>query len=87
MYICTIMNTVNCYGYSDIGLRRSNNEDAFVINHDLCFFAVADGMGGAASGEIASQSFAETVSDVFSKNERHSERDILELVQNDISVS
>jgi protein phosphatase len=75
------MNTVNCYGYSDIGLRRSNNEDAFVINHDLGFFAVADGMGGAASGEIASQAFADAISDVFSKNERQSERDILELVQ------
>ena len=38
-------------------------------------------MGGAASGEIASQTFAKTVSEVFSKNEGQSERDILELVQ------
>ncbi len=81
MYIHTVMTSVNCYGYTDIGLRRSNNEDAFIINHDLVFFALADGMGGAASGEIASQTFVKTVSDVFSENERQSERDILELVQ------
>lgn len=75
------MYKINCFGYSDIGLKRSNNEDAFVINTDLGFFALADGMGGAASGEIASQAFTETVSEVFLKNERQSERDILELVQ------
>ncbi|MCP5003566.1 MAG: Stp1/IreP family PP2C-type Ser/Thr phosphatase [Planctomycetes bacterium] len=76
------MYTVECYGYSDIGLKRANNEDAFVLDLDLGFFALADGMGGAASGEIASKTFAETVSEVFSKNEKQSERDILELVQN-----
>ncbi len=81
MYIYTIVYKVRCCGYTDIGLRRSNNEDAFVINPDLGFFAVADGMGGAASGEIASQTFAKTISEVFLKNEKQSERNILELVQ------
>ncbi len=75
------MYKVVCNGYSDIGLKRSNNEDAFVINPDLSFFALADGMGGMAAGEVASQAFAETVTEVFSKNEEQSERDILELVQ------
>ncbi len=75
------MYRVNCYGYSDIGLRRTNNEDSFVINPDLGFFALADGMGGAAAGEVASQAFAQTVSEVFTKNEGQSERDILEMVQ------
>lgn len=81
MYIYTIMYKVVCYGYSDIGLKRSNNEDAFIINPDLGFFALADGMGGMAAGEVASQTFAKTVSEVFSKNKNQSERDILELVQ------
>jgi PPM family protein phosphatase len=40
------------YGASDKGRRRRRNEDAFVRDPPL--FAVADGMGGAQAGELAS---------------------------------
>lgn len=82
MYISiTIMYKIICYGKSDVGLKRSNNEDAFIVKPDLGFLALADGMGGVASGEVASQIFAETVSEVFSKNKRQSEQETLDLVQ------
>ena len=42
-------------------MRRSNNEDAFVSSPELGLLALADGMGGAASGEVASGIFADTV--------------------------
>src|SRR5919204_5220071 len=38
---------------TDVGRQRSANEDAFVASPP--FFAVADGMGGANAGEVASQ--------------------------------
>ena len=38
---------------SDTGRRRSRNEDNYVVAPPL--FAVADGMGGAQAGEVASQ--------------------------------
>lgn len=46
---------------SDIGLKRSNNEDSFFMDPEIGLFLIADGMGGAASGEVASKLVAETV--------------------------
>jgi protein phosphatase len=42
------------FGLSDRGLRRHHNEDAFLVREDLGLAIVADGMGGHAAGEVAS---------------------------------
>ena len=43
------------------GRVRTSNEDSFVANPDAGLFLVADGMGGHAAGEIASQLAASTI--------------------------
>ena len=46
---------LNIVGKTDRGRKRSKNEDNFLVEPDLGFMIVADGMGGHASGEVASR--------------------------------
>jgi len=64
-------------GKTDIGLTRTNNEDAFIISPEQGFCLAADGMGGEAAGELASKIFADTTQEIFADNTNHSEQEIL----------
>ncbi|MBI5328223.1 MAG: Stp1/IreP family PP2C-type Ser/Thr phosphatase [Deltaproteobacteria bacterium] len=46
---------------TDVGKKRKLNEDSFCAAGDIGLFLVADGMGGHAAGEIASQTAVEVV--------------------------
>ena len=47
---------------TDVGQVRQGNEDAFVVEPPL--YAVADGMGGARAGEVASQLALSTITEM-----------------------
>jgi len=49
------------YSLTDVGRKRQSNEDAYFQEDALGLYVVADGMGGHAAGEVASQEAVETV--------------------------
>lgn len=59
---------------TDPGRVRSRNEDRFVADGDLGFFAVVDGMGGHAGGELASATIAEAVTNFIRETASDSEK-------------
>jgi PPM family protein phosphatase len=52
---------LEAFGLSDPGCVRSNNEDYFISDTETGIFILADGMGGANAGELASHLSAETI--------------------------
>jgi protein phosphatase len=50
---------------SDVGRKRTHNEDSFALVESENLYLVADGMGGHASGEVASRMAIETMAEFF----------------------
>ena len=75
------MHKIEFIGRTDTGLVRSNNEDTFMLDPEMVYCLVADGMGGAAAGEMASLIFAQTTAELFSYPKPGTEQELVDRVQ------
>ncbi len=58
---------------TDTGKKRTNNEDSYIASEEHSLYLVADGMGGYAGGELASQLTCETILGAFGRDSFHGE--------------
>jgi PPM family protein phosphatase len=61
-------------GETNVGMKRTHNEDNFSIVEDSGLYIVADGMGGHASGEIASKMAVDAMREFFALTANDPER-------------
>jgi PPM family protein phosphatase len=57
---------------TDTGRIRNNNEDSYRLAEELALFVLSDGMGGLASGEVASRLTVDTIVEHCSEAEADS---------------
>jgi protein phosphatase len=76
-----VKSNIRAWGATETGKKRRTNQDSFFINAPRRLMAVADGMGGAAAGELASRLFVDTLKGIQEGELSTSARDAGQLVQ------
>ncbi|MBI2336000.1 MAG: Stp1/IreP family PP2C-type Ser/Thr phosphatase [Deltaproteobacteria bacterium] len=56
---------IESYGMSNVGMKRTQNEDSYLVNDSLNLYFIADGMGGHVGGEYASRLAVTTIEEVM----------------------
>lgn len=72
---------LTAFSISDVGCVRKNNEDSFLVDSATGLFAIADGMGGAQAGEVASRLAVSSVKEFLERAPRRDETTLLQAIE------
>ncbi len=68
------------FGKTNVGMKRSHNEDAFYRNDTIGLYIVADGMGGHKAGEIASNMAVDSIKNYILNQKRIAENSLFDAI-------
>jgi PPM family protein phosphatase len=68
---------MKAFGLSDVGCKRSMNQDAFYADNEKQIYIVADGMGGHKAGELASKMAVEAICKILYEEELDEDKSTL----------
>jgi len=72
---------LEAFALSDVGRVRTNNEDCALILPEIGLYLLADGMGGARAGEMASRLAVDTVAQVVNESWQRDPQVLLSAVE------
>jgi protein phosphatase len=72
---------LEAFALSDVGRVRTNNEDCALILPEIGLYLLADGMGGARAGEMASRLAVDTVAEVVRQSWQRDPQVLLSAVE------
>ncbi|HEY6224954.1 MAG TPA: Stp1/IreP family PP2C-type Ser/Thr phosphatase [Gemmatimonadales bacterium] len=78
---------ITCAGRTDVGIIRSGNEDSYLMVPDRGIFVVADGMGGHAAGEVASDMAVRHIARELGSLKGLSDKDVKERMESAIRAA
>ncbi len=72
---------------TDLGRKRSENQDNGIAVPENGLFIVADGMGGHLAGEVASKTVVNSIEDYFKSQDNNLEKNALDSLKNSIVIA
>jgi len=75
------MTMLEAFALSDVGRVRTNNEDCALVLPEVGLYLLADGMGGARAGEMASRMAIDTVAEIVRQSWQRDPQVLLSAVE------